>query len=107
MSDWRTDFERLQECYSSYAALADQLGVSRSMVQKVAKGTEEAGEDFREAVREHREQIQAEHTIARSMDATFQQAMTHLRGADTMDEVDEILDRTEEILSDERPLLCD
>ena len=104
---WRADFERLCECYGSFAALADQLGFSRSQVQKVQAGTEEPSEGFREAVTEHREQIKSEHTVAASMDATFQQAMTHLRKAKTMDEVEETLDRTEAILSDQREQLCD
>ena len=117
---WRADFERLCECYGSFAALADQLGFSRSHVQKVQAGTEEPSEGFREAVTEHREQIKSEHTVAASMDATFQQAMGQCREAisqfgeaetqmgrlEAIQEIEKTLDRTEAILSDQRQQLC-
>jgi len=107
MSTWRSDFERLLECYPSYAALADQLGVSRSRLQKVHSKAQEAGAGLKEAVIEHREQIKSEHTIARSMDATMQQALIQLRGAETIGEVQKVADRTESVLSKQRDKLCD
>lgn len=105
--DWRTDLNRLAECYPTWRALAEEIGWSPTTVREIYNSDRPAVPEFKEAVREHREQLKHEHTIAASMHGTFQQAIIRLRDAESIHEVHRILDRTEEVLSDQREKLCD
>jgi len=67
MSDFENDFERLCECYDSYAALGRAISYNRETVQQCHHTPEVAKEDFREAIRLHREEIQQEHTAAQEV----------------------------------------
>jgi len=106
--DTQTRMARLRECFPSVNQLAETLGCEAATVSRIANGKQPAEKhpDLEDKTRKLHEQIQNEHTAAKSMDATFQQSIMLIRQADTMDEVNEIVDRTEQVLDKQRDRIC-
>lgn len=64
MSGWRTDLERLKECYQSTDRLSEVLGYERNRVRQVLDGASDPGEELKRSITEHMEILAKQNTIA-------------------------------------------
>jgi len=100
---WRTDLERLRECYPDLSTLARAIGVKVSRLRQVANGVNCASEKVKNALREHRETLQEEHVVAKEVG---HYALQMVQGYRDGGYTDEQLDRMEETLQDKIDKLC-
>jgi hypothetical protein len=101
---WRTDLERLRECYPDLPALARAIGVEVSRLRQVANGVNRASENVKAALREHRETLQEEHVVAKEIG---HYALQMIQGYRDGGYTDEQLARMEETLQEKIDKLCD
>jgi methyl-accepting chemotaxis protein len=101
---WRTDLERLRECYPSISALAEAAGLGFDQLRQVIQGTNAASEEVKTALREHRETLQEEHVVAKEIG---HYALQMIEGYRNGGYTDEQLTRMKETLQDKIDKLCD
>lgn len=90
---WKEDLHRLDACFDR-AALADYIGVSVSWINKAFHDGRSTSAEYRWKVREALERLKGEHAAAHEVAIYALQQADQLRQADSMQEVEDILDRT-------------
>jgi len=92
---WKQDLHRLKQSFGRQGA-SDYIGVSVHFVDHYTKETSDSipDESKKWKVREAMERLRAEHQVADEVVLYALQQAEQLRNADSMDEIEDILDRT-------------
>lgn len=108
MSDWKTDFERLRECYPTWDALGRSVGVDGKTLRQMKIDGREPTDAQKTAFADERQRIRDEHRIGGDIAVYALQLIEYIREEVELTEQQEIrFEKMEKVLTRKTNKLCE